>query len=156
MNRTSTKNILDTDMYFAVIFCIFFVFVYTFYCILFSCDLLREKCNSIHNTDYTFQDLYHKCYILCVKNIFIFKNKKGYQSVSISNNECEITPISSVYSNNPHQSDTIHLSIHEKDNHIINDHSTYYSNEEIEQYICDKNFIFNHENNINICQHVVN
>ena len=148
MNKTSTKNILDTNIYFAVIFCIFFVFVYIFYCVLFSCDLLREKCNSIHNTDYTFQDLYHKLYLFCFKNYFIFKNKNGYQSVSISNNECEITPISSIHSNN---SNAIHLSIHEKHNHNIDNHnieqSTYYSNEEIEQYICDKNFIFHDENN---------
>ena len=149
MNHTSIKKNIDSNMYFVVVFCIFFVFVYIFYCVLFSCDLLREHCNKIHKTNYTFEQIIYNCYTNCFKQLYIFKNKKGYQYVSNNEYHDEISnvPNEEGYINHnikwnginnnfknsiSSETEMMHLSIHEKK--YPND-SISYSNDEIEQYI---------------------
>ena len=158
MNNTSIKKNIDSNMYFVVVFCIFFVFVYIFYCVLFSCDLLREHCNKIHKTNYTFEQIIYNCYTNCFKHLYIFKNKRDYQYVSNNEYHDEISnvpnvPIEEGYINHnikwnginnnfknsiSSETEMMHLSIHEKKN--PND-SISYSNDEIEQYIYDKKYI---------------
>ena len=149
MNHTSIKKNIDSNMYFVVVFCIFFVFVYIFYCVLFSCDLLREHCNKIHKTNYTFEQIIYNCYTNCFKQLYIFKNKKGYQYVSNNEYHDEISnvPNEEGYINHnikwnginnnfknsiSSETEMMHLSIHEKK--YPNDFISY-SNDEIEQYI---------------------
>ena len=155
MNNTSIKKNIYPNMYFIVGFCIFFVFVYIFYCVLFSCDLLREHCNKIHKTNYTFEQIIYNCYTNCFKHLYIFKNKRGYQYVSNNEYHDEISnvPNEQGYFNHnikwngvnenfknsiSSETEMIHLSIHEKK--YPND-SISYSNDEIEQYIYDKKYI---------------
>ena len=120
MNITSTKNATNNNnIVFAVFFVYLITFIYSFYCIIFSCDLLREYCNNLYGTNYTFEFIFNSIYTYLLKKYYFCRNRRGYNKYIIIQN---------------------------LDSNVVNVHDTIYSNEEIDKYINnkyinDKNYI---------------